>query len=178
MEKFLDYALDPISEAPASFNNLAYPWLHGEDYSMIKYSIPHFADFSGNEKIAELLEGLSLPISIRIYIERLEGLLKEEPLKKLADAEKGKIAGRGQVLYYGYHIRGRYRSNILELIEIYSRLDAWYSMAMAVKTYELSFPTFIEQEKPLVDAEGLYHLLLQKPIAYDLNMDPHNNFCS
>lgn len=177
MEKFLDYALDPISEAPASFNNLAYPWLHGEDYSMIKYSIPHFADFfRGTKKIAELLEGLSLPISIRIYIERLEGLLKEEPLKKLADAEKGKIAGRGQVLYYGYHIRGRYRSNILELIEIYSRLDAWYSMAMAVKTYELSFPTFIEQEKPLVDAEGLYHLLLQKPIAYDLNMDPHNNF--
>lgn len=177
MEKFLDYALDPISEAPASFNNMAYPWLHGEDYSMLKYSIPHFADFfRGAKKIADLLEGLDLPISIRIYIERLEGLLKEEPLKKLADVPKGKALSRIQILYFGYHLRGRYRSNILELIDIYSRLDAWYSMAVAVKTYDLSFPQFIEQEKPLVKADGLYHLLLQKPVAYDLSMDPHNNF--
>lgn len=177
MEKFLDYSLDPISEAPASFNNLAYPWLHGEDYSMLKYSIPHFADFlRGCKKIAALLEGLQLPVSIRIYIERLEGILREEPLRKLAEAEKEKVLNRAQILYQGYHIRGRYRSNILELIEIYSRLDAWYSMAEAVKTYGLSFPEFVEQEKPLVKAEGLYHLLLQQPVAYDLQMDPQNNF--
>lgn len=177
MEKFLDYSLDPISEAPASFNNLAYPWLHGEDYSMLKYSIPHFADFlRGCKKIAALLEGLQLPVSIRIYIERLEGILREEPLRKLAEAEKEKVLNRAQILYQGYHIRGRYRSNILELIEIYSRLDAWYSMAVAVKTYGLSFPEFVEQEKPLVKAEGLYHLLLQQPVAYDLQMDPQNNF--
>jgi len=43
MDKFLDYALDPISEAPASFNNLLYQWLHSEDYSMVKYSVTHFA---------------------------------------------------------------------------------------------------------------------------------------
>ena len=177
MEKFLDYSLDPISEAPASFNNLAYPWLHGEDYSMLKYSIPHFADFlRGCKKIAALLEGLQLPLSIRIYIERLEGILREEPLSKLAETEKGKVLNRAQILYQGYHIRGRYRSNILELIDIYSRLDAWYSMAVAVKTYGLSFPEFVDQEKPLVKAEGLYHLLLQQPVAYDLQMDPHNNF--
>ena len=177
IEKFLDYALDPISEAPASFNNLSYPWLHGEDYSMLKYSIPHFADFfRGAKKIAELLEDLDLPISIRIYIDRLEGLLKEEPLRKLAEPEKGKILHRGQFLYFGYHLRGRYKSGILDLIDIYGRLDAWYSMAVAVKTYDLCFPQFLEQEKPLVDAVGLYHILLPQPVAYDLRMDPHNNF--
>ncbi len=177
MEKFLDYALDPISEAPASINNLAYPWLHSEDYSMLKYSLPHFADFfRGAKKIAELLEGLELPISIRIYIDRLEGILKEEPMRKLAAIEKGKLFQRTQYLYFGYHLRGRYRSNILDIIDIYSRLDAWYSMAVAVKTYDLSFPHFIEQEKPIVDTEGLYHILLQQPVAYDLRMDPGNNF--
>jgi DNA mismatch repair ATPase MutS len=61
-------------------------------------------------------------------------------------------------------------------MEIYSRLDAWYSMAMAVKTYNLHFPNFIETEQPYFKAEGLYHVLLQTPIPYDLIMHPDENF--
>src|SRR5437868_11714844 len=49
-------------------------------------------------------------------------------------------------------------------------------MAVAVKTYSLSFPEFVEQGTPLVDAKGLYHILLPKPIAYDLQMNPDHNF--
>ncbi len=177
MEKYLDYALDPISEAPASFNNLFYKWLHREDYSMVKYSVGHFADFyRGIRKIAELLEEVELPLSIRVYIDRIGGLLKEQPLQKLAATEPGENFSTRQVLYFGYHLRGRYRNPTLELMDIYSRLDAWYSMAVAVKTYGLSFPEFTEQEKPLVDAKGLYHLLLPKPVAYDLQMNPEHNF--
>jgi DNA mismatch repair ATPase MutS len=177
MEKFLDYSLDPISEAPASFNNILYRWLHSEDYSMVKYSMPHFADFfRGIKKIVELLDGLELPLSIRIYIDRIEGILKEAPLQRLSATEPGKSFSPSQNLYFGYHIRGRYRSNTLELIDIFSRLDAWYSMAVAVKTYDLSFPEFIEQDKPMVDANGLYHILLQQPVPYDLKMDPEQNF--
>lgn len=177
MEKFLDYPLDPISEAPASFTNMFYKWLHSEDYAMVRYSVTHFADFfRGIRKIGELLEGLDLPLSIKIYIDRISGILKESPLQKLAESEKGYKFSNRQDLYFGYHLRGRYRSNTLELVDIYSRLDAWYSMAVAVKTYNLSFPEFTDQEKPLVDAKGLYHLLLPKPVAYDLQMDPEHNF--
>ena len=177
MDKFLDYTLDPISEAPASLNNLTYKWLHSEDYSMLKYSVGHFADFyRGLKHIAELLEGLELPPAIQLYIDRINGILREEPLQNLAASEKGKRFSTRQNLYFGYHLRGRYKSNTLELIDIYSRLDAWYSMAVAVKTYGLSFPEFIEQDTPLVDAKGLYHILLPKPVAYDMQMNPEHNF--
>lgn len=177
MEKFLEYSLDPISEAPASLNNLTYKWLHSEDYSMLKYSVSHFADFfRGLKNIAELLENVDLPPAIRIYIDRIEGLLKEEPLQKLASTERVKPLSARQNLYFGYHLRGRYKTNTYELIEIYSRLDAWYSMAVAVKTYGLTFPEFVQQETPLVEAKGLYHILLQKPVAYDLQMNPEHNF--
>ncbi|MBL7748631.1 MAG: DNA mismatch repair protein MutS, partial [Chitinophagaceae bacterium] len=88
MDKFLDYPLDPISEAPASFNNLFYKMLHSEDYSMVKYSVTHFADFyRGVRKIAELLEELDLPANIKLYIDRIRGLLKEPPLQKLSETE-------------------------------------------------------------------------------------------
>jgi DNA mismatch repair ATPase MutS len=49
-------------------------------------------------------------------------------------------------------------------------------MAVAVKTYQLSFPEFIEQDSPVIDAKGLYHILLNKPVAYDLQMDAEHNF--
>jgi DNA mismatch repair ATPase MutS len=177
MDKFLDYTLDTISEAPASLNNLTYKWLHSEDYSMLKYSVTHFADFyRGLKNIAELLEGVDLPPAIQLYIDRINGILREEPLEKLSVSEKGKKFSTRQNLYFGYHLRGRYKNNTLELMDIYSRLDAWYSMAVAVKTYGLSFPEFVEQDTPLVDAKGLYHILLPKPVAYDMQMSPEHNF--
>jgi len=177
MDKFLDYTLDPVSEAPASFNNLFYKWLHSEDYSMIKYSMPHFADFfRGLRRIAELLEEVELPVHTRFYIDRILGLLKEAPLQKLAATEKGRKFSIRQNLYFAYHLRGRYKTNTLELMDIFSRLDAWYSMAVAVKKFNLSFPEFVEIDRPLVEVKGLYHILIPQPVAYDLQLDPEHNF--
>lgn len=177
MDKFLDYSLDPISESANSLNNIFYKWLHSEDYSMVKYSVSHFADFyRGMRQITELLSIVELPKNIRIYLERAEQLLREAPLAELAAAERKRRFTRNENLRYGYFLRGRYRSSTLELMEIFSRLDAWYSMAVAMKTYQLSFPEFVEQETPLVQAQGLYHVMIPHPVPYDLQMDPSHNF--
>ncbi len=177
MDKFLDYPLDGISENPASLNNLTYRWMHSADYSMLKYSVTHFADFyRGLRKITDLMDGLSLPPAIQLYVDRINGILKEAPLQKLTETKHGQRFTVRQNMYFGYHLRGRYKSNTLELIDIFSRFDAWYSMAVAVKTYQLSFPEFAEQDMPMVDAKGLYHILLPKPVAYDMHMSPEHNF--
>jgi DNA mismatch repair ATPase MutS len=177
IDKFLDYQLDDISENPASLNNLFYPVLHSADYSMIKYSIGHFADFyRGIKKISELLEDLDLPPAIKLYIDRMKGLLREAPLKKLAALTPKHSFTRSQLLYFAYYLRGRHKNSTLELIDIFSRFDAWYSMAVAVKTYNLTFPQFIAQDTPLVDAKGMYHILLTNPVAYDLQMNPDHHF--
>lgn len=177
MEKFMDYSLDPISANPGAFNSLLYKWLHSADYSMVKYSMTHFADFfRGIKNIAALLEDLDLPPAIRIYIDRITQTLRHPPLQQLSETTKAEKFTVRQNLYYGHFLRGRYRSNALELIDIFSRLDAWYSMAVAVKTYRLSFPEFIEQDTPLVEAKKLYHILIPEPVPYDLQMNPEHNF--
>jgi len=177
MDKFMDYALDPIGDNSGFFNSTLYKWLHSEDYSMVKYSVGHFADFyRGLKNIASLLDELDLPANIKFYIDRINRVLKETPVQKLSESlPKQKFSTR-ENLYFGYHLRGRYRTDTLELIDVFSRLDAWYSMAVAVKTYNLSFPEFTEQETPMVAAKGLYHILLPNPVAYDLQMDPQQNF--
>jgi DNA mismatch repair protein MutS len=177
MDKFLDYALDPISENSTAFKSVLYKWLHSADYSMVKFSMIHFADFfRGIKNIVSLLDGLDLPPAISIYRDRIMQVLKHPPLKELANTQKGQRFTPQQNLYFAHHLRGKYRSASQELIDIFSRFDAWYSMALAVKTYNLCFPEFIEQDSPLVEAKGLYHILIPKPVPYDLQLDQQHNF--
>ncbi len=178
MDKFLDYNLDPISDNQNPINSLTYKWFHHEDYAMVKYSIKHFADFyCGIKKLAQQFDGQDdLPLSFRIYIERILQLLKETPLRRLSETRKAEPLSISQNLYFGFYLRGLYKNDTLELIEIFYRLDAWYSMAMAVKKFNLSLPEFVETEQPLVYAKGLYHLLLQQPVPYNIEMNPEHNF--
>ena len=150
IEKFLDYNLDPVPENPGIVSSQFYKWLHSEDYSMVKYSIKHFADFYRGMKIlAELFSTIELPQYFNFYIDRIDHVLKEPPLKQLSGTLHGQDFKKEENLYFTYFLRGRYRTDTLELIEIYSRLDAWYSMAFAIKRFNLSFPEFIEREEPL-----------------------------
>jgi DNA mismatch repair protein MutS len=177
MDKFLDYNLDPISSRLNSFNNLSYKLLHSADYSMIKYSVKHFADFyRGLKKLAGLLEAAELPGQFRFYIDRINKALTEEPLLKLSQTVFGTKFTVKENLYYAYHLRTHYKTTSLEMIDVFGRIEAWYSMALAVKTYNLSFPVFREGDQPYFKAEGMYHILLQKPVAYDLVMHPDHNF--
>ncbi len=176
MDKFLDYNLDPVPQNPNSFNSNLYRLLHSQDYSMVKYSVRHFADFyRGIKKLLGLFESTELPANLAFYLERIKAILKEPPLQQLASTTVEELS-RPANLYYAYHLRGVYKSDTLELIEIFSRLEAWYSMAMAVKTFGLKFPEFLEQEEPYLEAEGLFHVMLQTPIAYDLVLQPNENF--
>jgi DNA mismatch repair ATPase MutS len=102
--------------------------------------------------------------------------LAEEPLKRLSETRSDEKFSVANNLYYARFLRNRYRSETIEMIDVYSRIEAWYSMAMAVKTYDLRFPEFMESEKPYLNAKGLYHLLIQQPVAYDLLMEPDQNF--
>lgn len=177
VEKYLDYYLDPIPENPNSFNAWFYKALHVEDYRMVKYSVGHLADFyRGIKKLVQLFSGQEFPLFFKIYIERAEQLLRETPLARLSEIRRGEKLSAPQFLYFGLHTRNEYKTSTLELIDIFGRLDAWYSMAVAVKTYDLRFPEFVESDQPTIEGKGLYHILLQQPVAYDVQMDTSHNF--
>ena len=64
----------------------------------------------------------------------------------------------------------------LILIEIYGKLDAWYSMAMAGKEFNLVMPEIQDTEFPFIEIKALHHLLLPEAVSYDVQMDPKSNF--
>jgi DNA mismatch repair protein MutS len=137
----------------------------------------HFSDFfRGMKKLSELFSTVELPAQMRFYIDRIDKALKEEPLMRLANIAADTKLSVAQNLFYANQFKRNYKNDAYELMDTFSRLDAWYSMAMAVKTYNLHFPDFIEGEQPYFKAEGLYHVLLQTPVAYDLIMHREENF--
>lgn len=177
MDKFLDYNLDPIPQNRNAFNSYSYKILHSADYSMVKFSVKHFGDFlRGMQKLVHLFDGAELSSNLQFYIDRIKKILEEKPLKELSLSPAKEELTVQQNLYYGYCYRVQFKTDLNELIEIFSRLEAWYSMAKAVKAYDLHFPEFIEQEEPYFKAEGLYHVLLPQPIPYDLVLQPAENF--
>jgi DNA mismatch repair ATPase MutS len=177
IDKFLDYNLDPVPQNPTTLNSYTYKVFHGHDYSMLRYSVKHLADFyRGLNKLYLLLTSVDLPGNLLFYVERMGKILREEALQKLAHSTAKAQFTIQEYLYYAHRLRNDHRAETLELMEIYSRLEAWYSMAMAVKTYDLKFPDFVESETPYFKTEGLYHLLLQQPTAYDLVLDQSQHF--
>ena len=100
IDKFLDYNLDPIPRSLNAVNSFTFKILQSADYSMIKYSVRHFADFyRGMHSLAALLSSVELPASLRFYIARVNKLLVEEPLKKLAHTVSGNRLSIRENLY-------------------------------------------------------------------------------
>ncbi len=177
MHKYLDYDLDTPPAGSGAVNAFMYKMMHSSDYSMIQFSVKHFADFLRDmKKITAFLATEELPDYIKFYNDHAQHLMKKTVLQKMADSKKGETYTIADTLTIGYHIFHTHRKDLLELIDIYGRIDAWHSMAIAVSTWHLCFPEFIKKDTPLVNAKGLYHVLLPKPVAYDIEMNPENNF--
>jgi DNA mismatch repair protein MutS len=177
IEKFYESPIDTIPDSPNFLNAISYKLLHAPDYSLVRYTVGHFADFvRGFSELAAVFDNDKSPVTLRLYIQRAAQLLNNEAIAALAETKKGDVLTPLQTIYFGNYIRNRFKNAALELIDIFGRLDAWYSMARAVKTYHLSFPAFTDSPRAALDAKGLYHILLPAPVAYDVNLQHGQNF--
>jgi DNA mismatch repair protein MutS len=177
IEKFYETTLDTIPDSSNLLNAYTYKLLHNPDYSMVRYSIGHFADFvSGCFELVDLFDNEQTTVQLRTYISRMKSLLNNPVMLRLKGKRQSDRFTAGQTVYFGNYLLYNFRHTAAELINIYGRLDAWYSMGMAVKKLQLCFPAFVDQEQSFVDVKSLYHLLLPNPVSYDVHLNPENNF--
>jgi len=177
IEKFYESPIDAIPDSPNIINALGYKILHSPDFSLVRYTVGHFADFvKGMKELVFLFDNDVSPASLRLYIQRVAQLLNNEVIVKLCTTKKGVELTAPETIYFGNYIRNRFKGAAEELINIFGRLDAWYSMARAIKVFKLSYPSFIDSPQPKLDAKGLYHILLTVPVAYDVILAKQQNF--
>lgn len=177
IERFLDYNLDPLPRSADQMNSYLYRLLHSPDFSLARFSLTHLSDFiKGLQKIVELFRGENVPAKLETLLSRIRILLQHHQITELANRGDSKSFSIRETVHFGQFFHATFRQHAMELIQIFSQLDAWYSMAFAVRHYDLHFPEITEQEEPFIEATGLYHLLLDNPVSYDVDMNPRSNF--
>jgi len=177
IHKFYESSIDQIPARPTVSTAYYYKIFHAPDFSLVKYSMGHAFDFiKGMQHIIKIFMKDDAPENLKKILEKADILIEKHQLDVLAAKEKVSDLSMHEMLAFAHYVRYHFKQNLSELIEIYYQLDAWYGMAMAVDEYKLVFPTFIESPKPDLKVKGLYHILLNKPVAYDLDLDENSNF--
>lgn len=177
VERFYEYSFDPLPRQVSSLTAQSYKLLHAPDFSLIKYSIIHCFDFvKGMQEFVERFLESDAPAPLRKMLEMADKILAPDAFKIVKRHAKASDLTIPQQLELAQYLRYGYKQNMFSLLGIYAQLDAWYGMAITVKKEQLIFPTFIESSQPLLEAKGLYHILLQKPVPYDVELTPSANF--
>jgi len=177
VERFYEYSFDPLPKSVSPLTAQSYKLLHGPDFSLIKYSIIHCFDFiKGMQQFIERFSQPAAPPPLKIMLELAAKLLSADAFKIVRKHHRSSDLSIAQQLELAQYLRYSYKQNMFSLLGIYAQLDAWYGMALTVKKEGLVFPTFIESPHPLLEAKGLYHILLQKPVPYDVALTPACNF--
>lgn len=177
IDRFYDTPIDTIPDSANLLNGFTYKIFHSADYALVRYSVGHFADFlKGFQQLIDLFPATEAPALLRSYIDRAKDLMKDEIVAKLCKTATKEVYTPTQIIYFGNYLLYRFKHNARELMEIYGRLDAWHSMARAVKKFNLCFPEFVDDTKARLEAKSLYHILLPTPVAYDLSLNEQHNF--
>ncbi|MGG9960259.1 MutS-related protein [Ferruginibacter sp. SUN106] len=177
IEKFYETGIEEIPHNPGFISSFYYSIFSAPDFSFIRYSVKHFADFfTGMQQAATLLQADDNPTLLQTMLEQIKLRLNKPGLQAVLQKEDGKDFSKQQLLQLGHFLKRRYKQEALDLIEIYSKLDAYYSMACACDKYQLSFPSFTDTDKPEIKAKQLFHPLLPTPVAYDVDLNQQQNF--
>ncbi|OYZ02199.1 MAG: DNA mismatch repair protein MutS [Sphingobacteriia bacterium 28-36-52] len=176
MEKFYE---SPINNYPSDIgvvNAYIYKLLNLADYSLSKFTVEHALDFvQGMDKISQLIRFENGSVLLNQTAERIQQLLNKETVQEMIQANK-KSLFPVTILKFAQFLRTRYKNATEELIEIHSKLDAYLSLAKAAHKFHFTYPTVVETNEPCIEAEGLYHFLLEVPVAYEVQLNQSANF--
>ena len=175
--KFYEASIDQPPSRPSVPSAYYYQLFHGPDYSLLKYSTGHVFDFiKGMQQINKNFSEEDTPENLKKILTKAQLFLRRSQLDIIFRKEKSSDLSITEIISLGSFIRYHYKQQLFELIDIYSQLDAWYGMAMAVKQFNLSFPQFKPSAKPMLQAKNLFHILLENPVAYDVKLTEKNSF--
>jgi len=176
VDKFYDTPVDSYPSHPSVASSLLYKIVSGSDYSLTKYSIEHFFGFvKGMHQVTELLHDAQSK-QLHTWVGRIKLILQKPQVQKMLQWNKQQTLSPVNVLTFGNFIRNHFKHESYELIDIYSKLDAYLSIAHACSTYNYCFPLIEDSQEPYIEAEELYHPLLQTAVSYKVELDKQQNF--
>lgn len=180
MENYLNAQIEPIGN-PEGVSLLVSAVLtktmYAPDFGFIKFSFTQLLNLlKGFRMLEEKFNTDQSPKVLKQLLDRAHHLLYQKEFNDIIAADASGPVSFIQILRHDHYIRKRHRKTISELLDIYRKLDAYYAMAKAVRVFNLQFPTFEDTPHPFIELQDLYHLILPKPVAYDITLKPQSHF--
>lgn len=176
IEKFYDTPIDSYPKSNSFVESFIYTILNKDDYSISKYSLEHIIVFiKGMAQLSSLLQSTN-STTLNNWYNTIQIILSHNLVKSLLQVTTEKNLQPTEVLYFAPFLRKHFKNYIFELIDIYSQLDAYLSLAKVSTKHNYTFPIIQNSTTPYLQAIALYHPLLQTPIGYDIGLTKENNF--
>ncbi|QEH39517.1 DNA mismatch repair protein MutS [Chitinophaga sp. XS-30] len=180
VENYLNAEIEPISSSGGIslyLNAVVTKTIYAPDYGFIKFSFDQLLNLIKGFKYLEThFNSDDAPVTLKLLLDRARVLLAQKEFDDIVELQENGRFSFVEILRYDRLIRRKHRKVLWELTELYTRLDAYHSMAMAIRHFSLQFPAFTDDNKPHIAIQQLYHMILPQPVAYDIAMDPHKHF--
>lgn len=177
VDKFYDTPVEDIPSHPHVFSSHYYKIINAGDYSLVKYSVTHFIDFvKGLHQIIEIFSLHKCPGILQLILDRIIMLTNRPIIRSMMEWDKAKPLSTANILSFGNYLKQHFKAQALELVEIYSKLDAYYSMGVASVKYNFTFPQIEKADSPFIEAKSVHHLLLTQAVSYDVTLNQQTNF--
>ncbi|MFA6058023.1 MAG: DNA mismatch repair protein MutS [Taibaiella sp.] len=143
-------------------------------YSFVRFSVSHLIDFlKGCNELVQL-EQYRPPAVILKELEAFKEVLALPLCQSLLQINDD--APQALLMDMSYRSRREIKHIILQMMERYARLDALQAMAVATLEHGWKMPELLPSEALHYQAQQLYHPLLKKPVAYDIEYTREKNF--
>ncbi|HTN36511.1 MAG TPA: hypothetical protein VL053_05520 [Arachidicoccus sp.] len=182
MDKFFYSPVTNIPDVANLVNVSLYKTLNRPDYVILRYSLGHIARFiNGMAEIYALYAPHNTSTEFEQLLGKIGEILEKPFFKSLASigariGEGGRTSARETIRYTFKIYRSVQKNDIKVLEEAFFKIDAWCSMAKAVKAHGLIFPEILTSNQPHLVAEDLYHPILENPVGYGFSLTNDKNF--
>lgn len=143
-------------------------------YSFVRFSVSHLIDFlKGCNELVQM-EQHHPPAVILKELEAFKEVLALPLCQALLQINDD--APQALLMDMSYRSRREIKHIVLQMMERYARLDALQAMAAATLEHGWKMPELLPSEALHYQAQQLYHPLLKKPVAYDIEYTREKNF--
>ena len=177
VQKFFESGVEDLPKNPSSIGAYLYKVTHSADYSLLKFSTIQFIHFfAGLQQLLTHFDDEKTPPLLQAFIDQIKSLTARPIIKTMMQWPAGKPLSTADNLAFGYYILHQFKQQTLQLVDIFHKLDAYKSMAVATTKLRLSFPKISKTGYPFIEGKKLYHPLLHKAVAYDVTLNQEGNF--
>ncbi|PKQ60261.1 hypothetical protein BZG02_20165 [Labilibaculum filiforme] len=160
----------------AFFQDLSYKLKPNNDYYIIQTGILQLKHlFFYLKEFVNDIQQFDIPTKLKDDFTFISGFIDKKDFDILAEI-KNKIKNR-HLNRLDYLFRDKYKNELLNLIKVLYKLDAYNSVGKTANNKNLSYPEYVETSVPTLTIKNLYHPLLDNAVPYSFNFTEDNNLC-